>query len=268
MRALIPALLFAVVIATPAIAQKLPNVQQTSVKAPANIKIDGNLNEWNNQLQAFNKTDGLYYTISNDDKNLYLSLIAPNKDACRKALRGGITFSVVKVEKKNVYYDPLKKMIDFVLLKNDDRNELIKVMDKYLDKNNKNSDSLLAVINKKIGVLLKRFEINGDDVPVYNDLNIVAGIRFNKNLDLVYELCVPLSYLDMDKDYAAPFTYTVCLSAHDEVVRRMMWKKPTPGSPFPPPPPMLKPGAIAPPPPPPDPRFTNTEFSAKYTLAK
>lgn len=117
-------------------AQKLPNIQEASIRAPANIKIDGNLNEWNNQLQAYNKVDGLYYTVSNDDINLYLTLIAPYKFAAEKIVRGGVMFSVSKIGDKKRKDDPSVKAIDFVLLKNDQRQQLLESFQDYLSKKN------------------------------------------------------------------------------------------------------------------------------------
>ncbi len=52
-------------------AQKLPNIQEASVWAPANVKVDARLTDWGEQLQAYNKTVGVNYTLANDDKNLY-----------------------------------------------------------------------------------------------------------------------------------------------------------------------------------------------------
>jgi hypothetical protein len=57
-------------------AQKLPNIQETSVWAPANVKMDARLTDWGNNLQAYNKTVDLGYTIANDDKNLSLVIKA------------------------------------------------------------------------------------------------------------------------------------------------------------------------------------------------
>lgn len=48
-------------------AQKLPGVQQTALRAPTQIKIDGRTTEWGNQLQAYNKATCIYYTLCNDD---------------------------------------------------------------------------------------------------------------------------------------------------------------------------------------------------------
>ena len=82
------------VIANAAFSQSLPKIQTSSIRTPANVKIDGNLSEWDNKLQARNNIDGLFYTISNNNDNIYLTLIAPYKEASRKAIRGGVTFSV------------------------------------------------------------------------------------------------------------------------------------------------------------------------------
>src|SRR5471030_3193728 len=53
-------------------AQKLPVVQTISVRAPANIKIDGRATEWGNKFQAYNHSLDIYYTMANDDENLYI----------------------------------------------------------------------------------------------------------------------------------------------------------------------------------------------------
>lgn len=53
-------------------AQKLPGVQTSSLWAPENLKIDGKTTEWNGTFQAYNKAADIFYTISNDDKNIGL----------------------------------------------------------------------------------------------------------------------------------------------------------------------------------------------------
>jgi len=41
-------------------AQNLPNVQKVSVRAPANIKIDGKASEWDDKFQAFNHATDIF----------------------------------------------------------------------------------------------------------------------------------------------------------------------------------------------------------------
>src|ERR1700761_303273 len=81
-------------------AQKLPNVQTASLRAPANMKIDGKATEWNNQFQAYNHATDIFYTISNDDSKLYLTVRATDKQVMNKILRGGVTFTVQPSGKK------------------------------------------------------------------------------------------------------------------------------------------------------------------------
>lgn len=38
-------------------AQKLPNIQERSVRAPAGIKIDGKRPEWDNKVEAINNRE-------------------------------------------------------------------------------------------------------------------------------------------------------------------------------------------------------------------
>jgi uncharacterized protein YpmB len=84
------------------IAQKLPNIQQANIYAPAHLKIDGIANEWNNQFQAYNKTVDIYYSIANDDSNLYLIVRAKNEDIIEKISKGGITLTIGKKSENNV----------------------------------------------------------------------------------------------------------------------------------------------------------------------
>lgn len=70
-----------------AFAQKLPKVQTTSVWAPPNIKIDGKTTEWNDRFQAHNTGNHVFYTLSNDNKNLYLALRMEDLDGDNRYLR-------------------------------------------------------------------------------------------------------------------------------------------------------------------------------------
>src|SRR3954465_10204946 len=83
------------------LAQKLPNVQQVSLRAPTNIRVDGKAIEWG-QFKAHNSATDLWYSIANDEKNLYLSLKATDGDVINRIIGGGITF---KITNKNIMGD-------------------------------------------------------------------------------------------------------------------------------------------------------------------
>ncbi len=74
--------------------QKLPKVQKSSVLIPENCMVDGKATEWDDKFQAYNQATDIYYTIANDDKDLYLVVKTENPGISNKIMQGGITFSV------------------------------------------------------------------------------------------------------------------------------------------------------------------------------
>src|ERR1700744_3913120 len=82
-------------------AQKLPNVQQKSMRAPETVKVDGKATEWDDSFQAFNHATDIYYTMANDDKNLYLVVQATDKQVINKIIGGGVALTIQKSGKKN-----------------------------------------------------------------------------------------------------------------------------------------------------------------------
>jgi hypothetical protein len=70
------------------------------------VKVDGNLTEWNDNFQAYNKATKLFYTISNDDKALYLVIKSTDMQTSNKIAAGGITLAINtegKKKDKDVY---------------------------------------------------------------------------------------------------------------------------------------------------------------------
>lgn len=80
--------------------QKVPNIQVKSIWADK-VKIDGKLNEWGSELQAYNKDNKFWYTIANDDKYLYFAM-KKDKNASKAYARGGVRFFVSDKSKINV----------------------------------------------------------------------------------------------------------------------------------------------------------------------
>ena len=71
---------------------KLPNIQTgTGIQSPV-VKVDGNLKEWNDSFQAYNKQTKLFYTISNDGQLLYLTVKSTDMQNSNKITAGGISF--------------------------------------------------------------------------------------------------------------------------------------------------------------------------------
>jgi len=87
---------------TVALAQdkKLKDVQEGALWAPAGVKADGRLIEWNDSFQAYNKATKLYYTIANDDRNIYLAIKSTDAMNNNKIVAGAITISINTEGKK------------------------------------------------------------------------------------------------------------------------------------------------------------------------
>lgn len=73
---------------------RLKNEQPEAGIWAQTVKVDGNLKEWNDNFQAYNKQTKLYYTISNDDKNLYLVIHSTDMQTTNKIGAGGVSFIV------------------------------------------------------------------------------------------------------------------------------------------------------------------------------
>lgn len=186
------ALLLSVIFAN-AIAQKLPNVQQTSARAPADIKIDGTLAEWNNTLQAHNRATDIFYTIANDDNNLYMVIQATTPHCIDKILSGGVTLTIKPDSKDKA----VPVAITYPLLTAKGRSGII---NKLKDEST-NMNVELANMNSQLTTDSKEIKIEGvKEIPdtlisVYNEQGIKTAMRIDSNKAYTYELALPLKYL-------------------------------------------------------------------------
>ncbi len=193
---ILPALLLLIITTH---AQKLPNKQETSVWAPANVKIDGKANEWDDTFQAYNHATDIFYTISNDGKNLYLVAQITKDDAVNK-LGKGLTLTIKKMGEKNeknsvsITYPIYDKRSEprFTLHSTVGVPEDTSVKGRDIIMHNNNSYLAKA---KWIGIT----GIKGVDslISVYSDgeNRIAAAQLFNNRKVYTLELAVPLSYL-------------------------------------------------------------------------
>ena len=199
-------------------AQKLPNVQLTGLRAPAKVKADGTLSEWGD-LQAYNKATQVYYTIANDDNNLYLTIQAKEADIIKKMILGGVSLSINNLGQKSLknsvtitypHYDLVNKPFNAIFT---ERQEITK----DLLKNSSKADSLMILLNKQISTRLKMIQIEGvkaiEDsvISIYNQNGIKVVGLFDNELNYTCELVVPLKYLSLKK--LAKFNYNLKINS-------------------------------------------------------
>lgn len=204
-----------------AIAQKLPNIQTASLRAPANIKVDGKATEWNNQFQAYNKATGLFYTMCNDDENLYLAIYSNDLTTNMKMLGQGINicFNTKEKSKDNSItikypagaetkqeYDELGNLARSIMFKSDQT------------KDDEVKDSLFFKLNKALIAKNKHVRIFGvkeltDTLfSIYDAKGVMIGLNNREGNLVCYELSVPLKYLQLTSSSLAKFHYNIKLN--------------------------------------------------------
>jgi len=248
--------------------QSLPQIQKLSIYSPADIKIDGKSTEWNDKFQAYNNADGIWYTLSNDDNNLYLIIKAPYRDAPDKIMTGGITFTVshyIEKGKRNTATDNVS--LKFPILTFKESQSIIISSHGYETLKNDTVhkkpqiDSLVNIVNTKANNVFKEIEVVGiKNIPdlqlsVYNTEGIKAMGQFDKRMNFVYELLVPIKSLRLSIDSLEKFSYSIKINGRPV-------EKPLPGQKF-----GINEDAI-------DPgsdylyRMSDSNFWSEYTLSK
>jgi hypothetical protein len=173
-------------------AQKLPNVQKTSVYAPANIKIDGKPIEWDNKFEAQNDATSLFYTMANDDNNLYLTLQAIDAPTINKLIRGGLKITIKSVKKTNnsvilaFMVVPPSRRIYFLKSMFEDNAETHKRISDFNDQLN-NSIKDIGISGVK--------DIEDTVISVYNDYGIKQAVLLSPKGVLTCEIAVPIKYI-------------------------------------------------------------------------
>lgn len=236
-------------------AQKLPNVQKASVYAPGDIVINGNSSEWHDTFQAYNKAAEIFYTISNDDKNLYLTVKAKERDVVDKIIRGGLTFTIYREANKK---EKNSLSVTYPVLEGPDMWEVAgkfgNLSNAYKDHETININQLNDLFSKKEKLITVNGieEIQNQSISIYNTEGIKVSSLYDEKLNYTYELALPVTYLKLAANSNNAFNYQVMINAQPEIKMPLVITSSTP----PPPPPVAQ-GTLG-----------ATYFKGKYTLAK
>ena len=196
-------------------AQKIPNVQQVSVRAPAPVKIDGKANEWNNKFQAYNNATEVFYTVSNDDNNLYLTVQATDEYIINKLYSSGITFTVDPSGKKN---DKQEMIITYPVWDKDNKFHANITAKPTIKPDSPQTvlkaDSFMNAVNKQMNDRSKLIRVNGIKgidtlISVYNEDGIKAAAAFDNKMIYTLEIAIALKYLNLDTNNPAKFAYNL-----------------------------------------------------------
>jgi hypothetical protein len=214
------------VIGFSAFAQKLNAVQEASVWAPANVKVDAKLTEWNDTFQAFNKSTNVFYTVSNDADNLYLVMKSTDQMNNNKIIGGGINLTINTAGKKNekdafILIFPVVNMANLRSTMMQGMNAMkstsMRVAPGGGGGSSQGPDSAaIADMRKKAVSNFKEVKLVGfKDIPdsvisIYNEYGIKAFVDFDSKGALVIEMAVPLKAMHLDAGSA--FAYNIKLN--------------------------------------------------------
>lgn len=203
-------------------AQKLPDIQSTNVIAPTTVRVDGRNLEWND-FSAQNKRTGLLYTISNDDKNLYLALKAISNETITKIFAGGISFSINTKGKKEEYD---ANTITYPLIARANTNRGVagqggqnrqRMLQSRLEQSQEQRDSVtfeqrknqLAAIKE---IKIKGFNITDSLISIYNEYGIKAVGKMDEHKAYFCEIAIPLSVLELSVNDKREIAYQIKLN--------------------------------------------------------
>lgn len=198
-------------------AQKLPNIQKENLRAPAGIKVDGKSTEWDDKFQAYNTATDLFYTISNDNNNLYLTIQATDQAIIKRIINGGISFTINKSDQK---INKNAATITYPVF--DSKNRFTAVFNHRDDPNTAPwYDSVMTLNNTRFASKAKMINVTGIPnvdtlISVYNTDDIKVVALFNNKLSYTYELSVSLKKLGLSFNDAAKFAYQLKINAVEQ----------------------------------------------------
>jgi uncharacterized membrane protein YgcG len=173
------------------------------------FKADGISNEWNEPLNEYNDATKLAFALANDDKNLYIVIESLDPQTTFSVLRGGITLNINTEGKK-------KKGINLVFpitegqLSTENHDQAKGETPHSSWKGELSSDDLSIYKNIKISGFKN---IPDGNLPSNNTSGIETGMSVNSNRDLIYELSIPLTQLQIDLDTKKPLMYNIKINA-------------------------------------------------------
>lgn len=168
--------------------------------APAGIKIDGQATEWPKPLQFYNNVTKLFYTIANDQENLYVIVSVPDPQSQAKIMRSGITIAMNTTGKKKG-----GASVTFPLTYN--------VNTGAPDVPEASRALIAGELKKQLLANVKEIKVEGFDsipdgnIPVQNTFGIQTTSSYDAAGNLVCELGIPLKALGISAGSTQAIAY-------------------------------------------------------------
>ena len=198
---------------------QLKKVQEGSVWAAPGTKVDGDLSEWKNNFQAYNKAVKLYYTLANDDKYLYL--VAKSTDATNiaKIQAGGINIIINTADKKN---DKNAFSLTYPAVSRaggrGGRRGGFGGFGRNSDLTDSAKKAMTAEAHKQFIDAAKEIRVLGFKnitdtlISIYNEYSIKSMVGYDDQDAITCEIAIPLKALGLSIDQPKEFAYHIVLN--------------------------------------------------------
>jgi len=199
-------------------AQKLPNIQGNSLRAPKDVKIDGKATEWADKFQAYNHATDIFYTMANDDDNLYLVVQATDPSIISRIVSKGITFSI---QHRSTKENGSQTDITYPVSKTPPYFGLNRKQYALKDTSLKAADSVKRRYNKMIDDSLKFIGVNGIPgvdtlISVYNRSGIRVRAQFDNKRVYTCEFSIKLKLLNISVSDKSNITYKILINGYKQ----------------------------------------------------
>ena len=195
-------------------AQKTPDVQEVGMKAPTTTKVDGKNLEWNDTFAAKNKRTNIWYSLSNDDKYLYLVVKSTDVPNNTKILAGGITLSI-NPDGKRKEKESISLTYPLINRANARGGQRMRGNVGATALTPVQRDSATAAQQKIQLLTAKEIKVKGfigltdTLVSIYNTEGIKAYASIGADHSYFYEAAIPLSFLGITTDRTKEFAYNI-----------------------------------------------------------
>lgn len=216
MRKLIPLIVLLMLSTLKIAAQShLKDVQVTSIWAPADVKVDGNINEWEDHFQAYNKSTRLFYTMSNNDKYLFLAVTSTDASNNNKIVAGGITLTVNTAGKKK---DKNAYSLTFPIVARGARGLRGQRGGGIRGGRPQGAETDTAAVSasrKQLITSSKEIKVIGFKdmtdslISIYNEYGIKTAIGYDSLGNYSYELAIPLKLMELSIDQVQEIAYNI-----------------------------------------------------------
>lgn len=166
--------------------------------------IDAKHTEWGDSLKNFDADTKFYYSIGNDDKNLYLAIAVSDKQRIQNIIAGGVTFFINSEGKKKEGQSVIFPVVSL-------HKPSKKISPEQMMRESLNSAKAIGVIGFQ--------KILDGKISVNNDFGIKADAALTDSGQFVYEAAIPLQRLNLTAGSAKELNINIKLNIPDQAPR-------------------------------------------------